>query len=88
MSQSMDSISGYFVTIKEPYLVDYKNNQILFQGKPYLLKRRSNPNRDQYLFALKIFWRYIRTKQQIFGPHTVCIDGNQTGITIHAGEKA
>ena len=39
ISQSMDSISGFFFTLKEPYLIDFKNYIVVFQGKQFQLKK-------------------------------------------------
>lgn len=39
MSQSMDSIFGFFITTNEPYLFDYKKNMITFQGKSFQLNQ-------------------------------------------------
>jgi cell division protein FtsN len=59
MSQSMDSISGFFVTIKEPYLVDYKNNRILFQGKQFQLKKGDMIRTESNLYLLSSFYGEI-----------------------------
>ncbi|MEK7719669.1 MAG: hypothetical protein AAB347_08685 [Bacteroidota bacterium] len=73
MSQSMDSISGYFVTIKEPYLVDYKNNQILFQGKPYLLKKGDLIRTETNIYLLSRYFGDIFGLNSKFSVRTLSV---------------
>ncbi|MCK9638656.1 MAG: hypothetical protein M0R39_02015 [Prolixibacteraceae bacterium] len=59
MSQSMDSISGYFVTIKEPYLVDHKNSMIQFQGKQFQIKKGDLVRTETNLYLLSNYFGEI-----------------------------
>ncbi len=56
MSQSMDSISGFLITTKESYILDYKNNKITFQGKTFQLKPGEMIRTETNLYLLSKYF--------------------------------
>ena len=59
MSQSMDSISGSLITSKEPYLFDFKNNKIMFQGKQFQLQKGEMIRTETNLYVLSKYFGEI-----------------------------
>jgi cell division protein FtsN len=59
MSQSMDSISGFLISIKEPYIVDFKNLKINFQGKQFQLKKGEMIRTETNLYLRSNFFGEI-----------------------------
>ena len=56
MSQTMDSISGFLITTKESYVLDYKNNKITFQGKTFQLKQGEMIRTESNLYLLSKYF--------------------------------
>ncbi|MCX6222962.1 MAG: SPOR domain-containing protein [Bacteroidia bacterium] len=73
MSQSMDSISGFFVTTKEPYLVDYKNNRILFQGNQFPLKKGDLIRTETNIYLLSSYFGEIFGLNSKFSVRTLSV---------------
>jgi hypothetical protein len=73
MSETMDSISGFFITIKEPYLVDYKNNRILFQGKEFQLKNGDLVRTETNLYLRSSYFGEIFGLNSKFSVRTLSV---------------
>lgn len=59
MSLSMDSVSGFLITTKESYVLDYKNNKITFQGKTFQLKQGEMIRTETNLYLLSKYFGEI-----------------------------
>jgi len=73
MSQSMDSIYGFLITDKEPFLFDYKKNMITFQGKPFQLNQGDMIRTETNLYLRSNFFGEIFGLNSRFSIRTLSV---------------
>lgn len=83
MSQSMDSISGFLITIKEPYILDFKNLRISFQGKQFQLKKGDMIRTETNLYLRSNFFGEIFGLNCRFSFRTLAVS-MQTNLELPA----